>query len=144
MEIWSKSLFYHSKTITFKVSALNKSRKKRQQNRKKSMRTCTRKIRSKKSHTNRFGEALGLHLGGVWDGLGPHLGALGRLLAVFLAFKVELFSSIGPRWAPKGLLDRIWVDLGRILGGFGKVWGGIWEDFWAFEQRLGKFWKCLA
>ena len=33
----------------------------------------------------------------VWDGLGPLLGALGRFLAVFWTFKIELFSSMGPR-----------------------------------------------
>ena len=66
-------------------------------------------------------EGLGPHLGGVWGGLGPLLDALGRLFAVFWAFKVELFSSMGPRWAPRGLLDRFWVDLGRDLEGF-------WED----------------
>ena len=64
-----------------------------------------------KSHKNRFSEGLGLHFGGVWDGLGLLLGALGRLLAVFWTFKIELFFSIGPRWAPRGLLDRCWVDL---------------------------------
>ena len=144
MEIWSKSLFYHSKTTIFKVSALNKLRKKRRKYRKKTMRICNRKIEAKKSHKNRFWEALGLHLGGVGNGLGPLLGALGRLLAVFWSFKIELFPSIGPRWAPRGLLDRFWVDFGRISRGFGKVWGGIWEDFWFLEQIVGRFWKCLT
>ena len=130
MVIWSKSLLYRSKTTIFKVPALNKLRKKRRKNRKKSMRICTRKIEAKKSHKNRFWEALGLHLGGVGGGLGPLLGALGRLLVVFWSFEIEFFPSIGPRWAPRGLLDRFWVDFGRILGGFGRVLGGIWDDFW--------------
>ena len=142
--ILSKSLFYHSKTTIFKVLALNKLRKKRRKYRKKTMRICNRKIEAKKSHKNRFWEALGLHLGGVGNGLGPLLGALGRLLVVFWSFKIELFPSIGPRWAPRGLLDRFWVDLGRILGRFGKVLGRIWEDFWLFEQIVGRFWKCLT
>ena len=79
-------------------------------------------------------EGLGLHLGRIWDALGPLLDALGRLLAVFWAFKVELFSSMGPRWAPRGLLDRFWVDLGRDLGGFGEDLGRFGQDF---ERILG-------
>ena len=77
-------------------------------------------------------------MGRVWDGLGPLLGALGRLLAVFWTFKVELFSSMSPRWALRGLswalrglLDRFWVDLGRDLEPF-------WEDLGRFEQEFGK------
>ena len=75
-----------------------------------------------KSHKNRFWEGLGLHLGRVWDGLGPLLGALGRFLAVFGAFEIKLFPSIGPRWAPRGLLERFWVDFGRNLQDFGRIW----------------------
>ena len=30
---------------------------------------------------------------------------------------------MGPRWAPRGLLDRFWVDFGRLWEGFGKVLG---------------------
>ena len=48
------------------------------------------KTKTKKSLKNRFWEGLGLHLGGVWDGLGPLLGALGRFLGVFWAFKIKL------------------------------------------------------
>ena len=50
-----------------------------------------RKIKGEKSHKNRFGEGLGLHFGGVWGDLGRLLGALGRLLAVLEAFKIEPF-----------------------------------------------------
>ena len=85
---------------------------------------------------NRFWERLGLHLEGGWDALGPVLGALGRFLVVFLAFKINLFSSMGPRWAPASHLDRFWVVLewfgegsGRVLGGFGPIFGGILERF---------------
>ena len=60
------------------------------------------KIKAERSHKNQIWEGLGLHLGGVWHGLGRLLGALGRLLAVFWVFKIELFSSMGPRWAPRG------------------------------------------
>ena len=55
------------------------------------MRIGSRKIKAKKSLKNRFGEGLGLHLGGVWGGLGSHLGALGRSWAVLGSFKMELF-----------------------------------------------------
>ena len=63
--------------------------------------------------------------GRVWNGLGLLLGALGRFLAVFCTLKKKLFSSIGPRWAPKGLLDPSWEGFARILAGFGKVLGRI-------------------
>ena len=80
-------------------------------------------------------------MGSVWDGLGPLLGALGHLLAVFWAFKVELFSSMGPRWAPRGLLDRFWIDLGRDLGRF-------LEDLGRSGEEFGRVWSkarwCLA
>ena len=48
------------------------------------------KTKAKKSMKNRFWEGLGLHLGGVWGSLGLLLGALGRFLAVFGAFEIEL------------------------------------------------------
>ena len=64
-------------------------------------------------------EGLGPHLGGGWDGLGPLWAALGWLLFVFWTFKIQLFSSMAPRWAPKGLLGRVWEGLGRIWGRFG-------------------------
>ena len=89
-------------------------------------------------------EGLGFRLGRVWGGLGPLLGALGRFLVVFWTFKIELFLSIGPNLAPKGLLDRFWVDLERIWAGFAHVWGRFWENLELFEQVVGRFWKCLA
>ncbi len=33
------------------------------------------------------------------------------------------FSSMGPRWTPKHLLDQFWEGLGRIWGGFGEGFG---------------------
>ena len=75
-------------------------------------------------------------MGGLWAGLGPLMGALGRLLAVFWTFKIKLFLSIGPRWVPRGLLDRFWVDLGRDLGGFG-------EDLGRFGEEFGRIWSVL-
>ena len=97
-----------------------------------------------KYNKNQFGEDLGVYLGGVWGRLGPPLGAFGRLLAAFGTFKVELLSSIGPKWAPRGLLDGFWVALGRFWEGLGKVCGEILKDFGPFEHIVGRFWKCLA
>ena len=74
----------------------------------------------------------------LWDGLGPHLGALGRLLVVFWTFKIQFFSGIGPRWAPRGLLNRFWVDLGKDWGGFLEHLGGFGEDFPLFLAAFGK------
>ena len=61
------------------------------------MRFCDRKGLAKKSFKNLIWERLGLHLGGFGGALGPLLGALGRLWAVFLVLKVELFLNIAPR-----------------------------------------------
>ena len=55
---------------------------------------------------NWFGGGPWIHLGRVWDGLGRLLGAFGCFLAAFGAFQIDLFSSMGARWAPKGLGDR--------------------------------------
>ena len=88
------------------------------------MQILNKEKQAKKSLKNQIWEGLGLHLGVVWDGLGPLWVALGRFLLVFLVFKIELFSSMGPRWAPRGLLDGFWID-------FGKGWGDLdasWEN----------------
>ena len=77
--------------------------------------------------------------GTLWDGLGPHLGALGRLLVVFWTFKIQFFSDSGPRWVSGGLLNRFWVDLGKDWGGFLEHMGGFGEDFPLFWLPLGMF-----
>ena len=97
-----------------------------------------------KSNKNLFWESLGFHLRGVWGHLGPPLDAFGRRLAVYWPFKIDLLSGIGPKWAPRGLLDGFWLALGRFWEGLGKVCGEIWEDFGSFEHTVGRFWKCLA
>ena len=89
-------------------------------------------MKGQKLPTNSFWDGLGLHLGGVWDALGSLLGTLGRLLAVLGAFKIQLLQTIGSRWAPKFLLDRFWVDLGRAWGGSGRVWERLGEGFGRF------------
>ena len=72
---------------------------------------------------------LGVHLGRDWDVLGRLLVALGRFLAVLGAFKIELFSSMGPRWAPRGPLGSIW-------GRFGSLMGSIWPQFGAYLKVI--------
>ena len=90
----------------FKGSSSSKLTKKHQKIDKKSMQIWNKEKSPQTSLKNRFWERLGLHLEGGWDALGPVLGALGRFLAVFLAFKINLFSIMGPRWAPASHLDR--------------------------------------
>ena len=106
------------------------------------MQIWSRKIKSQKSRQNWIWEGLGLHLGGVWDALGRLLGAPGPLLVAFWAFKIEFFSSIAPRWSPRGLLDRFGVDLGRFWEGFGRVLGGFWVNLGVdFEKNWGRIWR---
>ena len=90
-----------------------------------------------KLHKNRFWEGLGPHLGRVWDGLGPLLGALGRLLDASWALKSQQYHDTSDFF-------RFLVDLGGDFGGFGEVWGGIWEDFGSSQRRVGRSWKCLV
>ena len=71
-------------------------------------------------------------MGRVWGGLGPLLAALGRLLLVFYAFKIQFFSSMGPAWAPKNLPVRVCEGFGRIWGGFEKGLGRNLEGFGRF------------
>ena len=93
----------------------------------------------------KFWKGLGRHvgrvLGGSWasfgKGLGrswvssgrswPPLGPLGRLLDASWALKSQQYHNTSDFF-------RFLVDLERDFGGFGKVWGGIWEDL----GRLGE------
>ena len=79
-------------------------------------------------------------MGGVWEALGRLLGTLGRLLAAFWVFKNDVFSSMGPRLAPRGLLNAFWVDLGRVWEGLGEakiaILAGIRKDLEHFQQAL--------
>ena len=63
--------------------------------------------------------------------------ALGRFLVVLGAFKIKLLLSIDPKWAPRRLLDRFWVDFAKDLKGFREDLGGSWEDL---EQFWDGFW----
>ena len=110
---------------------------------------CLWKIEGPKYPKKWIWEGLGLHLERVWGGLGPLLAALGRLLLVFWTFNMQLFSSMGPTLAPRGLLDRFWDRLGRIWAGFGEGLGRNLEGFGCFLAGLGHFletfgkiWPC--
>ena len=95
------------------------------------------KMQAKKSPKNWIWEGLGLQLGGVWALFWALLGAFGPF---FWCSKFNFFQawvSMGPRWAPRGLWYRFWVD-------FGRIWGGIWKDLEPFEQGMVTFWICLA
>ena len=81
----------------------------------------------KKTLQNHFKISFGSVLDSIWDGFGTVLGLFWALSAVFWTFKTKLFLSIGPRWAPRGLLDRFWVDLGKDLGRFCEDLGRFWE-----------------
>ena len=94
-----------------------------------------------KSNKNQFGESLGLYLGRVWGHRGPPLNAFGQLLVAFWSFKIELLSSIGLKWAPRGLLDGFWVALGGFWEGFGRIWKEILEDFGTSLALLQRHWS---
>ena len=52
------------------------------------------------------------HLGGGWGGLGPPLGAFGRLPEDKKTTFWEDKCFLPTKWAPKGLLDAFGVALG--------------------------------
>ena len=61
------------------------------------------------------------------------------------------FSSMGPRWTPRHLLDQFWEGLGRIWGGFGEGLGRNFEGFGRFcvgfgqiLDAFGKMWPCCG
>ena len=83
---------------------------------------------------NRFWEGHGLHLGGIWNGLGRLSDALGRLLAVSGDAGIEFCPNHGPSWSPRGLWDRFWEGLEKVLGGFGEVLGGFGEVGEGFQN----------
>ena len=79
----------------------------------------------KKTPKNLTKISLGMVLGFILEGFRTVLGLFWALLAgswPFLGrFKSSFFFSIGPRWAPRCLLERFWEGFGRIWGGFGRV-----------------------
>ena len=94
------------------------------------------KTKAKKSLENRFWEGLGPHLGGVWDSLGCLLCTLRRFLNVSLVFEIALFSSIGLRWGPRGLLARFRVDFERFCEGF-------WWVLERFRKEFRRIWDLM-
>ena len=89
-------------------------------------------------------------MGGLWDGLGPLWGALGPFFSVFWTLKIDHFSSMGPRWAPRGFLDGFWMHfdwiwraLGAFWEGFGRVLAGVW-DLAKFCADSVSIWKNVA
>ena len=92
----------------------------------------SRRLYATKSPKNWFREGLGLHLGGVWDGLERLLGvsgrsgaSLGRFLIVFFSVGIQLFKSIGPTWLPRELSNPFGVELGRFWNDLECFWGGF-------------------
>ena len=94
-------------------------------------------------------------LASIWEGVGTVWGLFGPLLGDFCSilwtFNIELFSSMAPRWAPRGLLGRVWEGLGRIWGGFGEGLGRNLEGFERFGagcgqilRAFGKMWPCCG
>ena len=60
--------------------------------------------------------------------------SLGPLGLTFGALKIELFSSMGPRRAPRDLSNRFWVFFERILIDSGRFGGGFGTDFRDFVR----------
>ena len=97
-------------------------------------------INARKSPKNWIRANLGLNLGRAWGGLKPFRAALGRILAVLGAFKMYLFSDMGPRWVPKGFLAGSSLNFGKVWGAFGEGFAGIWN----LSARLGAYLGGLA
>ena len=98
------------------------------------MPTLSGKTRLPKLMENCIWWRLGLHLGGVWDGLGPFVCALGDslvALGTLLGVLVAKMSSKKP--------------FGWILGRFGKVGGRFREALWGNFQGFGaECWERLG
>ena len=72
--------------MNFKGRLLQKQTNSATKLQKKTMRIYDQKKTSAKIVQNLIWEGLGLHLGGVWDGLGSLLGTFGRFWVAFLVF----------------------------------------------------------
>ena len=75
-------------------------------------------------------------MGGIWDGLGPLLGALGRFFGVRNQPFFKHWSKMGSKRASGAIWGRFW----RVLGGFREGFGRILDDFLVdFGSILGRF-----
>ena len=94
----------------------------------------------KKSSKNHLKIGFGrVFLGSIWEGFGTVWGVFWALLDDFCSsFDVQnqAFVKHGPRWAPRGLLDRFWEGLGRIWGGIQKSLGNELRGFGGFLCKL--------
>ena len=81
-------------------------------------------------------EGPGRHLNMVWGALRRLVAALGRFWAISSAFKPELLQSIGPKWAPRGLLEGFGIHLGTDLERIWEGVEGIFLHFWMHAKRI--------
>ena len=86
MPILQNIAFSLGKINKIKGSSLKKSTKNHGKNDENSMQILNGKKKATKCFKKWIWEGLGLHLGGVWDGLGRLLGTSRRLGAVFWVF----------------------------------------------------------
>ena len=102
------------------------------------MQSWSGKMKTKKSPVHWFWESLGPPLGRAWDGLERLLDALGRLLVVSGAFKIEVLfkqlSKLDSKRALGSILEGFGEALGTVSGDFGKVWADSWAASWPLQE----------
>ena len=120
------------------VSALQKSRNIDLTSIKKRCKVGVGKARPKNRLYIGFGKVLGL----IWEGFGTVWGVSWTLWAASWSFlghsKSRFCSSNCPSWTPRGLWDRFWKGLGRLLGRFREILGGVRETLGAPLGRFGR------
>ena len=80
-----------------------------------------------KSLKIRFGRVLG----SIWEGLREVVGGVWSLLGFLGPFFALTFLCLFLEWSSKVLSEASGVDLGSILRGLARTWGGFWEGFGA-------------
>ena len=105
------------------------------------------KKQTQKALKNLIRGRLGLHLGGFGGSFGKGLEALGAFWVVLEA----PFSCLYLQWSSEMLLEpsgldfgSILMDLGRILGGFWKDFGKVWEECASILGDSGPLWTILG
>ena len=81
----------------------------------------THKQFAKNSNLGGSGAPFGRGLGRSGASLGRSWRLLGASWPLFWAFKIALHSSVGPKWAPRGLRSRFSV----VSEGFGRGLGEV-------------------